>query len=66
MGAIDRETMKVQRDGELTTPNLKALQPGPVGPKFDIRKKPEYLGGDVDFNPEPLTATEKLFGRVVR
>ena len=66
VGAIDRETMKVQRDGELTTPNLKALQPGPVGPKFDIRKKPEYLGGDVDFNPEPLTATEKLFGRVVR
>jgi len=66
VGAIDREAMKVRRDDELLLPSSTFFKPGPVGPKFDIRKKPEYMGGDVDFNPEPLTATEKLLGRVVR
>ena len=62
--------MKVAGDGEYLTPNLlKVITPqSSVGEKFDVRKKPEFLGGepDVDFSAKPLTATEELFGRVVR
>ena len=66
---------KVPREGEIKLPNMAAITGfgqtlSPVGPKFDIRKKPEYMGGDVDtealFDPKPLTGAEKLFGRVVR
>ena len=75
---VSRQAMKVPREGEIVTPNINAItgfgqtssQNSPVGPKFDIRKKPEYMGGDVDtealFDPKPLTGAEKLFGRVVR
>ncbi len=46
---------------------LKAITPGAsVGEKFDVRKKPEFLGGSPDTDPETLTGAEKLFGRVVR
>lgn len=70
IGGIDRQAMKVAGDGEYLTPNLlKVITPqSSVGEKFDVRKKPEFLGGepDVDFSAKPLTATEELFGRVVR
>lgn len=68
IGGISKEAMKVPREGEYLTPNLlKALTPGTsVGEKFDVRKKPEFLGGSPDTDPETLTGAEKLFGRVVR
>jgi len=68
IGGIDKQAMKVAGEGEYLTPNLlKAITPGAsVGEKFDVRKKPEFLGGSPDTDPETLTGAEKLFGRVVR
>lgn len=68
IGGISREAMKVPSEGEYLTPNLlKVITPGAsVGEKFDVRRKPEFLGGSPDTDPETLTGAEKLFGRVVR
>ena len=68
IGGISKEAMPVAGEGEYLTPNLlKVITPGAsVGEKFDVRKKPEFLGGSVDTDPETLTGAEKLFGRVVR
>jgi hypothetical protein len=72
---VSRMSTKVPREGEIKLPNIEAIKGfgqtlAPLGPKFDIRKKPEWMGGDVDtealFDPKPLTGAEKLFGRVVR
>jgi hypothetical protein len=66
IGGIDKQAMKVAGEGEYLTPNLSNILAGSVGPKFDVRKKPEFLGGSPDTDPETLTGAEKLFGRVVR
>ena len=68
IGGINKEAFPVPGEGEYMTPNLKAItnfgQPSKSGQKFDIRKKPEFLGGTPDANPETLTGFEKIFGRV--
>jgi len=68
IGGMNKEAFPVAGEGEYLTPNLKAItgfgQTSGAGQKFDVRKKPEFLGGTPDANPETLTGFEKIFGRV--